>query len=136
MNTKISGELKALNKANKEIACINLYIGENKIGRSSKDKAGELALSDDAFLGREHFIINITEDEKKRIRFYLQDNHSKNGTFLKDNKKDIRKKLNQHDYLELSENDVILGGETCFIIRKNIEESDSDNTARSTKINE
>jgi pSer/pThr/pTyr-binding forkhead associated (FHA) protein len=136
MNTKQPGELKALNKDNKEIACINLYIGENKIGRSSKDKSGELALSDDAFLGREHFIIHITEDEKKRIRFYLQDNHSKNGTFLKDNKKDIRKKLNQYDYLELSDNDVILGGETCFIIKKNTENSDAADTTRSTKINE
>jgi pSer/pThr/pTyr-binding forkhead associated (FHA) protein len=136
MDTKLPGELKALNKDNREIACINLYIGENKIGRSSQDEAGELPLQGDAFLGREHFIITITEDEKKRIRFYLQDNHSKNGTFLKDNKKDIRKKLSPSDYLELSESDVILGGETCFIIKKNIENSHASNVARSTKINE
>ncbi|MDR1403818.1 MAG: FHA domain-containing protein [Tannerellaceae bacterium] len=134
MYNKLLGELKVINKENREIACINLYAGENKIGRSSKDKTGELIVSDDAFLSREHFMIIVTEDEKKRIRFYLQDNNSRNGTFLKDNKKNIRKKLNIHDYLELSDNDVILGGETCFIIKKNSEDSEFTDIERNTKI--
>lgn len=124
METNTIGHLNVHNKSEELIAQLELHVGENVIGRLAGEQTGQPALVEDAALSRMHFIIQVEKDEHGRVRFFLKDNHSTNGTFLKSAKlardeassQNSRRKVESKDYLQLENGDTILGGNTRFIL--------------------
>jgi pSer/pThr/pTyr-binding forkhead associated (FHA) protein len=132
---RIVGRLRVQNKTRKEIALIELQMGENSIGRASDSENENFELMNDHFLSRKHFIIETEEDSYSRIRFYLKDeNLSTNGTWLRYNKNGTIKKLEAKDFLELSNGDTILGGETYFVIEINPELLEYNQSVSNTSV--
>jgi hypothetical protein len=92
-----------------------LELGENIIGRPSKEKPstieikGNGKLRDDGKLSRQHFIINVNQNEDGTLKFLLRDNNSLNGTQVMSGKK--RKTLSANENFQLLHKDVIKAGE-------------------------
>ena len=112
-----TGELIVKDKNKNEIASLDLFLGENIIGRISGEQIAQDTLLQDRFLSREHFIVDVEKDSYDRTRFFLRDNRSSNGTWLKHHKNGTVRKLEEKDSLELSGEDTILGGETYFVLK-------------------
>jgi pSer/pThr/pTyr-binding forkhead associated (FHA) protein len=60
---------------------INLSLGQNTIGRNSKNNESKIVL-DDQFVSRKHVTIHVELVEQKMF-FYLEDHASLNGTYNK-----------------------------------------------------
>lgn len=88
--------------------------GKNIIGRKSTSKPCDILIkTDDSFMSRNHFAIEISRGTKG-LEYLVYDVTSTNGTFINANKD---KKLNQMDRVLLQDGDTIQAGRTKMVLR-------------------
>jgi pSer/pThr/pTyr-binding forkhead associated (FHA) protein len=99
--------------------------GKNSIGRKDKDKPCDIMIeTEDAYMSRNHCIIEGRMDRSGNIRIILYDPGSLNGTYLNANPK----KLSKEDKVYLEDGDTIQMGKTKMVVKlikssKNAEEA-------------
>lgn len=97
-------------KNNTEI--INSYkleLGENIIGRPSKENPSTIEIDGDTKLSRQHFIIKVNKDEDGTFKYLLRDNNSTNGTQIISDEQN--RTLINNEEIRLENKDVIKAGE-------------------------
>ena len=101
------GKLNVINKKGDIVSSFDLELGENIVGRSS---TSTIKIEDDDKLSRQHFIIEVSQNEDGTFKYFLRDNDSTNGTHVKSGK--TGKKLkNNNDVHYLQNKDLITAGE-------------------------
>ena len=94
------------------VSSFELKLGENIIGRPSKEKPSTIIIEGDDKLSRQHFIIQVNQNEDGTFKYLLRDNDSLNGTQRISGKK--KKTLNDNEEIQLLNEDVIIAGEKLF----------------------
>lgn len=114
------------------VSSFELGLGENIIGRFSpfKEKPSTIEIEDDGKLSRQHFIINVNQNEDGTFKFLLRDNNSLNGTQIISGKK--KKTLSSNNEEPLLNKDVIRAGEK-FFFELEIPTSEEEKTEKSPK---
>ena len=96
-------------KNNKEY--VNFYeleLGENSIGRPSKEKPSTIMIEGDDKLSRQHFFIKVSLNEDDTFKHILRDNYSKNGTWIISGNERIE--LRDNEEFRLQDGDIIRAG--------------------------
>jgi hypothetical protein len=92
----------------------DIFEGKYIVGRTSQDKKSDIQISGDDYLGRQHFILEVS-DTKNGFMCSICDNRSKNGTKIIQKRKEL--KLYQSDNkIFVSNHDKIIAGKTTFEI--------------------
>ena len=97
---------------------LSLKQGKQIVGRTSEeaDKKADLMIdTEDEYMSRKHFIINVELNASGGFDYYLSDNISKNKTFLMTDLK--TKELNKGDKYTLQDGDVIQAGQTNIVFK-------------------
>ncbi|KQS33822.1 hypothetical protein ASG33_07175 [Dyadobacter sp. Leaf189] len=91
----------------------SLKPGKNVIGRYSPDKPCEIMIkTNDAFMSRNHSLIDITKQPDGSLVFVISDVGSTNGTFI-----NAVRKLSRYDKLILKDGDTIQMGKTKIVLK-------------------
>ena len=93
---------------------LSLKQGKQIVGRTSEeaDKKADLMIdTEDVYMSRKHFIINVEQNASGGFDYYLSDNSAKNKTFLK------TKELNKGDEFTLQDGDIIQAGQTNIVFK-------------------
>jgi len=107
-----AGTLYATKNNNEPIRSFKLELGDNIIGRPSKEKPSTIEIEGDKKLSRQHFVIKVSKNEDGIFMYLLRDNDSLNGTQILSGKK--KKKLSGNEEIRLQNGDVIKAGENIF----------------------
>jgi len=101
-------------KNNKDyINSYELELGENIIGRPSKEKPSTIEIKgDDENISRQHFFITVSQNKDKTFKYMLRD-YSLNGTQIVSGKK--KKNLSKNEEFLLHNGDIINVGKNTFL---------------------
>ena len=100
-----AGTLNATKNNNEPTRSFKLELGDNIIGRPSKEKPSTIEIEGDKKLSRQHFVIKVSKNEDETFLYLLRDNHSLNGTEILSGNKE--KKLSGNEEIPLQNGDVI-----------------------------
>ena len=101
-----------------ESQSFTLKPGKQTVGHISqiKSKQSDLMINtDDEYMSRLHFVINVEANKSGGYNYYLSDNNSLNGTYI--NAKPER--LKKNDIYKLQDGDTIQAGETKIAFKSN-----------------
>ena len=94
-----------------------LWIGKNMVGRKSKEKPCDIMIeTQDMSMGRNHFWIEVTQNEYGNIDFILCDNKTVNHTYIVTNK---IKEVGADDRFLLTDGDILRAGKTKIYFKEN-----------------
>lgn len=86
-----------------------LKIGTNSIGRAESSKTSTIKIhSEDIYFSGAHCIIEVCK-ENNRVLYFIQDNNSKNGVLLNN-----QKKLQPQEIYHLQDDDIFILGQSHF----------------------
>jgi pSer/pThr/pTyr-binding forkhead associated (FHA) protein len=92
-----------------------LKVGRNVIGRKSLSKTCDIMIeTNDAFMSRQHSVIDVLHYADGRFAYILSDCGSANGTFVN---ADQSRKLSQHDQIYLKDGDTVQLGKTKLVLK-------------------
>lgn len=92
-----------------------LKVGRNVIGRKSVSKPCDIMIeTNDAFMSRQHSVIDVLQYPDGRFAYILSDCGSSNGTFVNADK---NRKLSQHDQIYLKDGDTVQLGKTKLVLK-------------------
>ncbi len=113
----------------------SLELGSNLVGRLSGIYKNDVGIdTQDAYLGRQHFVIDVVINKFGYCDYIISDYKSKNGTSVIFAANNMKKVLTPSDKVYLKNGDIISAGKTIFKLRtlnKRIGEI-QDNTADSS----
>ncbi|MDR0437921.1 MAG: FHA domain-containing protein [Bacteroidales bacterium] len=93
-----------------------LFVRRYVVGRTSQEKKQDIPiLEGDDHLGRQHFILDISQNVKGLIECTIRDYNSKNGTKIVRGKQE--RELRPTDKIVLEKNDKIIAGVTTFEVQ-------------------
>jgi len=137
METESAGKLHIYRKENEKKVLIrtsDLQIGNNTVGRPSKEKPADIEIPNDDYMSRRHFIIDVYRDSRhNRLHYTLSDNHSRNGTFFYCEVSKSQHKLKTDDEVSVAKGDEIRAGKTYFRI-ESVEEPPAKDTGTKENI--
>ena len=94
----------------------DLNEGFNLVGRLSEVHKNDVGIdSDDAYFGRQHFVIDIVmpiDSDSEVYDYILSDYNSKNGTAVIFAANKLKKELNETARIYLRNGDIIIAGKT------------------------
>lgn len=90
-----------------------LQVGHNLIGRFSEIQKNDIGIeTDDAYFGRQHFVIDVVLSDSGVCDYILSDYNSKNGTSVIFQANRLKKELNETARIYLRNGDIIVAGKT------------------------
>ncbi len=96
----------------------SLKLGPNMIGRVSGIFKNDVGIStEDLYLGRQHFIVEVTLNKFGFCDYIISDNKSKNGTTIIFAANNMKKMLKPTDKVYLKNGDLISAGKTIFKLK-------------------
>ncbi len=96
----------------------SLQLGPNLIGRLSGIYKNDIGINtDDVFMGRQHFIIDVILNKSGYCEYIISDNKSKNGTYVVFAANNTKKVLSPSDKVYLKNGDSIAAGKTILKLR-------------------
>lgn len=100
---------------NAPVQTFELKPGKNTVGRISQQKPSDIMIeTNDTFMSRCHFTLEVIPAPKGRFDFILSDNKSANGTFLNADK---NKRLSETDQWYIKDGDTIQAGRTKIVLK-------------------
>ena len=108
-----------------------LQLGSNLVGRLSGIYKNDIGINtDDVFMGRQHFVIEVAINKFGYCEYIVSDNKSKNGTYVVFAANNTKKVLSSGDKVYLKNGDIIAAGKTILKLRTvNKQIGDMQNTA-------
>ena len=92
-----------------------LKVGRNVIGRKSNSKTCDIMIeTNDAFMSRQHSVIDVLQYADGRFAYIVSDCGSANGTFVN---ADTSRRLSQHDQIYLKDGDTLQLGKTKLVLK-------------------
>jgi len=104
--------------------------GKNTVGRVSQQKPSDIMIeTNDTFMSRCHFTLEVVPAPKGHFDYILSDNNSANGTFLNADK---NKRLGETDQWYIKDGDTIQAGRTKIVLKTG--ESSGDRAQAEKKV--
>ncbi len=95
-----------------------LYLGSNLVGRISGIYKNDIGINtDDLYLGRQHFLIEVIINKFGFCDYIISDYKSKNGTSVIFAANNMKKVLTPTDKVYLKNGDIISAGKTILKLR-------------------
>ena len=110
---KKAGKLSVV-YAGKQVAVHDIFVGKNLVGRTSEEKKSNIEFSEDKYLSRQHFIIEICENKHGYFEYLACYNKARNKTTIISGKRE--KELSHSEKIMLSNGDKIVAGKTTFVL--------------------
>jgi hypothetical protein len=122
MERKKAGVLEVSRDGN-FIKEFDLFIGVNMIGRTSEQLKSDIEVSGDEYLGRQHFIIEISPNKHGHLEYIIYNNPNRskplaNVTTVIINNEDIELKKNTTQKIMLPDRSKIIAGKTIFKLKQ------------------
>ena len=96
----------------------SLKLGPNMVGRISGLFQNDIGVStEDLYLGRQHFVVEVTLNKFGFCDYIISDNKSKNGTTIIFSANNMKKMLKPADKVYLKNGDLISAGKTIFKLK-------------------
>jgi pSer/pThr/pTyr-binding forkhead associated (FHA) protein len=110
-----------------------LKLGFNLVGRISGIYKNDISVdTDDVYLGRQHFIVEVVINKSGLCDYIVSDNKSKNGTCIVFATDNLRKILKPSDKVYLKNGDMIFAGKTMFKLRASAKHFINENTGNTS----
>ena len=95
-----------------------LKLGPNMVGRLSGLYKNDIGIStEDLYLGRQHFVVEVALNKFGFCDYIISDNKSKNGTTIIFSANNMKKMLKPADKVYLKNGDLISAGKTIFKLK-------------------
>ena len=95
-----------------------LQLGLNLVGRLSGIYKNDIGINtEDVFMGRQHFVIEVVLNKFGYCEYIISDNQSKNGTYVVFAANNTKKVLSPKDKVYLKNGDTIAAGKTILKLR-------------------
>ena len=96
----------------------SLKLGPNMVGRISGLFKNDIGVStEDLYLGRQHFVVEVALNKFGFCDYIISDNKSKNGTTIIFSANSMKKMLKPADKVYLKNGDLISAGKTIFKLK-------------------
>ena len=96
----------------------SLKLGPNLVGRISGLFKNDIGVStEDLYLGRQHFIVEVALNKFGFCDYIISDNKSKNGTTIIFSANNMKKMLKPTDKVYIKNGDLISAGKTIFKLK-------------------
>jgi len=120
---------------NKYVAGIPIFFGKNVVGRVSREKRSDIEISNDAYIGRRQFVLEILRKRNGQPEYVVyEETKPSNKTTVIINKN--AKELRVSEKILISDGNKITAGITTFILEEEKRKKISDEEKNHDKAND